>query len=63
LEQIHLHLAQGYITELDDDHPTFSFTAGIVEVALVFGCIVVKSTDEIIEAPFLLLPEYDEVCF
>ena len=61
LEQIHLHLAQGYIEELDDNHSTLTFTAGIIEAALVFGSVVVKSTEEIIEAPFLLLPEYEEV--
>ena len=47
--------------ELTEDQPSFEFTSVVVEVVLVFGTISVKTTEEIIEAPYLLLPEYDEV--
>ena len=61
LEQIHLHLSQGYIVKLTDTHPGFTFTQGVVEVILVFGIVYVEATGEIIEAPHLLLPEFEEV--
>ena len=63
MAQIHLQLAQGYIVELNDEQPTFSINAEIAEASLVFGSVVVKATDEILEAPFLLLSEYEEVKF
>ncbi|XP_076825235.1 sperm-specific sodium:proton exchanger-like [Clavelina lepadiformis] len=61
IEQIHMHLSKGNIVELNETNPLFFISDDIIEVSIIYGEVKVPFTGEILKAPFVLHPEYEQL--
>ena len=52
---------QGYIVELNSYNTNFYFTTNVLEACIVHGTVQSPISHDVMSAPFIALPEHDEL--